>query len=109
MSLNFDDNVFETLAVSMDEVFPEIIEVFLQETESSIDSMKIEIAANNIDKVRGIAHKIKSSAKTFGALSLVEILENIENFETSIGAELTTAQQNLAEEYAAVKKHILAK
>ena len=101
--------IVETLAASMDEVFPEIIEVFLQETESSIDTMKTEIAANNIDEIRDIAHKIKSSAKTFGAFSLVNILENIESSKNLDELELIATHQNLIDEYALVKKHILAK
>ena len=109
MPLNFDDTIFDTLSDSMDEVFPEIMDVFFHETDSSIESMKVQISANNADEIRGIAHKLKSSAKTFGALGLVEILINIENFELFNEAELNTSHQKLVVEYALVKEHILAK
>ena len=112
MPFNFDDKTFDTLSESMDEIFPEIIEVFFQETESSIQQMETEIAGNNVDEIRGIAHKLKSSAKTFGASGLVAILENIENLKISNNhgdAEFIAAHQSLLDEYSLVKEHILAK
>lgn len=109
MPLNFDDSVFDSLAVAMDEIFPEIMDVFFQETESSIQTMKTEIAANNINGIRNIAHKLKSSAKTFGAFGLVEILEQIENSNDLKQTELLAEHQSLIDEYILIKEHILAK
>ena len=109
MPLNFDDKIFDTLSDSMDEVFPEIINVFFIETESSIQQMKTEIAGNNVDKIRGIAHKLKSSAKTFGASSLVDIFENIESSENLESEKLKDIHQELVDEYTLVKLHILSK
>ena len=71
--------------------------------------MKTEIAGNNVDEIRSIAHKLKSSAKTFGASGLVDILENLESSNKYEGAKFTVAYQNLLNEYSLVKEHILAK
>ena len=109
MPLIFDDKTFDTLSDSMDEIFPEIVSVFFEETESSINQMKTELTECNIEAVRGIAHKLKSSAKTFGAISLVEILENIENTNNVSEAESIEMHQNLMVEFSLVKQHILAK
>lgn len=109
MPLNFDDNIFDILSSSMGEVFPELIAVFFQETESSLQTMKTDIASNNIKEVLDASHKLKSSAKTFGAFSFVEILENIENSEDLKNADLVTEHQKLKDEYVLIKKHILAK
>jgi len=109
LPLNFDDNIFDTLSESMGEIFPELIAVFFQETELSLEEMQTALVNNNFNVIHDIAHKLKSSSKSFGAIALVEILEKIENSSSLEKEKLILEQQKLTSEYDKVKRHILAK
>ena len=106
MSLNFNNHVFNTLAESLGEAFPEILSVFFTETEFSLDALETKLNDKNMDDVQAIAHKIKSSTKTFGADGLVETLEKIESLTTLEHSEMVELQLSLKHEYKSVKEHI---
>ncbi len=105
--INFNKSEFFSLAESMDEVFPELVTVFFQETESSIDSMKNHIAEKDWSSVRDIGHSLKSSTKTFGATGLSDISFKIERSEQNSEDEINQLFQDFVSEYEEVKKLIL--
>ena len=107
MNLDFSDAEFKKLSASLDTVFPEILDVFFQETESSLEEMDDKISDHKINEIHDIAHKIKSSTKTFGAFGLVKLLENIESLKTDDYEQFLSLQKQLNSEYKLVKDHIL--
>lgn len=105
--INFNQTDFQTLADSMDEIFPELVSVFIQETESSIDKLPKLIENNEWAEVRNIAHSLKSSTRTFGAIGLSEISFQIESSEDDQAEEINQLNLKFASEYEEVKKLIL--
>ena len=109
MSLDFDDTIFENLKDSLVGIFPEIIDVFFEETELALDEFKNKIPVEKWKEIKEISHKIKSSSKTFGAIGLAEILEKIESQELKSISHVLDLHESLMNEYGLVKKHILKK
>jgi len=105
--INFNKSEFFSLAESMDEVFPELVEVFFQETESSIDNMKNHIEDKDWASVKDIGHSLKSSSRTFGAIGLSDISFKIERSEQNSEDEVNSLFQDFVSEYEEVKKLIL--
>ena len=106
-NINFNKTDFSTLADSMDEIFPELINVFFQETESSIYNLKNLIKEGEWAKVKDIAHSLKSSTRTFGAVGLSDISFQIESTEQDNTDEINPLYQSFVVEYEGVKKIIL--
>ncbi len=60
------------------EIIKSVLQVFIEETPSEYKKLKEAIENKNIDAIRGIAHKLKSSFKTIGLQKETSVLENIE-------------------------------
>ena len=56
---------------------------FLQTTQSGFEEMDRALAAGNVMRVRELGHRIKSAARTVGALGMAEICGNLENLPLS--------------------------
>ena len=52
---------------------------FLQSTQSGFNEMENSLAAGNVGRVRELGHRIKSAARTVGALGMAELCERLEN------------------------------
>jgi CheY-like chemotaxis protein/HPt (histidine-containing phosphotransfer) domain-containing protein len=52
---------------------------FLQSTQGGFDEMEDCLAAANVDRVRELGHRIKSAARTVGALGMADLCERLEN------------------------------
>jgi two-component system sensor histidine kinase/response regulator len=52
---------------------------FLQTTQSGFDEMETALAAGNVQRVRELGHRIKSAARTVGALGMAELCEQLEH------------------------------
>jgi PAS domain S-box-containing protein len=62
---------------------------FLQTTEAGFNDMEAALAAGELQKVRELGHRIKSSARTVGALGMAELcqqLEQLPDAEAGAGA-----------------------
>lgn len=108
--INFNKSEYFSLAESMDEVFPELITVFFEETESSIDNLKNRIDDKDWASAKEIGHSLKSSTRTFGAIGLSDISFQIESYEQNDeneNDEINQLFQNFVSEYEEVKKLIL--
>jgi len=104
LNINFNNVVFKQLSQDLGEVFPEIVDVFLLETETALKDLNIEI--NEKGNIFDIAHKIKSSCKTFGAIGLAEALDKMENEKSMPRSELLALNDFINTEYLLAKKHI---
>ena len=106
MKLDFNDDVFNRLSLSLDDVFPDIVNVFFIETESSINDLMSKVEEGKIKDASDIAHKIKSSSKTFGAIGLSDLLERIETQKYMQQTELFDVCNAVEVEFDLVKNHI---
>jgi two-component system sensor histidine kinase/response regulator len=51
---------------------------FLQSTQGGFDEMEDSLAAANVERVRELGHRIKSAARTVGALGMADLCERLE-------------------------------
>jgi HPt (histidine-containing phosphotransfer) domain-containing protein len=51
---------------------------FLQTTQAGFDDMESAMATGNIERVRELGHRIKSAARTVGALGMADLCEKLE-------------------------------
>ena len=109
MNLDFDQRVFDELSVSLDTMFPEILKVFLEETENSLKEIDVNIDEGNLQAINDTVHKIKSSTKTFGAIGLVKLLEELESLDDKDLSKVTELNIQINQEYSLVKEYILSK
>lgn len=52
---------------------------FLQTTQGGFEEMESALAAGNVDRVRELGHRIKSAARTVGALGMADLCEKLEH------------------------------
>ena len=52
---------------------------FLQTTQSGFDEMETSLASGNVMRVRELGHRIKSAARTVGALGMAEMCQRLEH------------------------------
>ena len=63
-----------------DKIFTEkIIKMFLVQNKQKLTELEIAIQQGHFDKIRKIAHTLKSAVRTFGIDELAELLAQIEN------------------------------
>ncbi|MES2015770.1 MAG: ABC transporter substrate-binding protein [Pseudomonadota bacterium] len=67
---------------------------FLQSTQGGFDEMETSLAKGDVARVRELGHRIKSAARTVGALGMAELCEKLEHLpqidaETDQGAART--------------------
>ena len=70
---------------------------FLQTTQSGFNEMETSLAAGNVVRVRELGHRIKSAARTVGALGMAETCQRLENLPfSSLEVERAQAQAMVA-------------
>jgi len=109
MSLIFEDSTFEKLARSLGDIFPEILNVFIKETELSLEELTNSITNEQWQLAKDTSHKLKSSLKTFGAVGLVNQLEQLEMLVINDKKIYEKLLNNIQQEYLLVKEHISSK
>jgi HPt (histidine-containing phosphotransfer) domain-containing protein len=69
---------------------------FLQTTEAGFNEMEEALAADDVQKVRELGHRIKSSARTVGAIGMADTCLALENLSGATpAAELAEARAQL--------------
>ena len=71
----------------MEEVLPELLKTFLDYMPEQLNDLNQAIDNNDPDLLFGIAHRMKSSSNSLGALGLAKICESIEMIGRSGSAE----------------------
>jgi len=78
---------------------------FLQTTRDGFDEMEEALAAGNIERVRQLGHRIKSSARTVGAFGMGELCMALEDLpRTSAEHELAEARALLGRLWPLLEK-----
>lgn len=73
-----DFRAYEEMKEIMEEVLPELLNTFIEYMPEQLIDLNRAIDDSNPDLVFGIAHRMKSSSNSLGALGLAEIAESIE-------------------------------
>ena len=75
---HIDINAYSEMKEIMEEVLPELLKTFLDYMPEQLNDLNKAINDNNPDLLFGIAHRMKSSSNSLGALGLAKICESIE-------------------------------
>lgn len=73
-----DLQAYQEMKDIMEEVLPELLTTFLEYMPDLLNDLNNAIDNNNADLLFGIAHRMKSSCNSLGALGLANISESIE-------------------------------
>ncbi|MDA3870567.1 MAG: Hpt domain-containing protein [Gammaproteobacteria bacterium] len=73
-----DLRAYEEMKEIMEEVLPELLNTFIEYMPEQLNDLNHAIDDNNPDLLFGIAHRMKSSSNSLGALGLAKIAESIE-------------------------------
>ena len=73
-----DDEVITELRNIMEEEFADLLHAFLNDLSIQIALMQTAVAQNNADELYQLAHKLKSSCGSLGALRLAELIQRLE-------------------------------
>jgi HPt (histidine-containing phosphotransfer) domain-containing protein len=76
--LLLDEEIIAELREVMEEEFADLIDSFLDDLPVQLDHLQVAIFQESADEVYRIAHKLKSSCGTLGALRLAEWVRRLE-------------------------------
>ncbi|MDH5710794.1 MAG: Hpt domain-containing protein [Gammaproteobacteria bacterium] len=82
-----DTRAYNEMKEVMEEVLPELLKTFMEYMPDLINDLNKAITEGNPDLLFGIAHRMKSSCNSLGALGLAKIAENIEMVGRAGGTE----------------------
>lgn len=103
--MNFD--TYEKLKSTIPDVFDSIITTFITETEMKITEIKEHIQKKHLEDSRLLAHSLKSSSATIGAMSLSVIAAQIEkDIIQNRSDNLLTLSSELESSYLITKQSI---
>ncbi len=81
-----DPAAYSAMKTTVGEIFSDVIDAFLGYVPGQIDQLDHAIEAANCDDIFNLAHSIKSSCSSIGALGLANTAEQIEQ----LGRQQTT-------------------
>jgi HPt (histidine-containing phosphotransfer) domain-containing protein len=73
-----DTEIIAELREVMEEEFADLIGTFLNDLPAQMDSLQVAIAQNAAPDLYRIAHKLKSSCGSLGAVQLAELVRQLE-------------------------------
>ena len=73
-----DSRAYAEMKDIMEEVLPELLKTFLDYMPEQLTDLNQAIENNDADLIFGIAHRMKSSCNSLGALGLATIAQSIE-------------------------------
>jgi HPt (histidine-containing phosphotransfer) domain-containing protein len=78
-----DDEAFAAMKSAMGEIFAEVIETFLNYIPGQIDQLGAAIVAGDLREIFNLAHSIKCSSGSIGALGVASVAARIEQLGRS--------------------------
>lgn len=73
-----DEEIIVELREVMEEEFADLLQSFLNDLPLQLDLLQAVIAKGDVDQLYQIAHKLKSSCGSMGALRLAELVRRLE-------------------------------
>ena len=77
-SIHFDTDALDVLAEVMEEEFPDLIQVYLADSEPRIEAMRTALLAADHNALRELAHSFKGASSNLSAMPLSELCYTIE-------------------------------
>lgn len=106
-----DMRAYNEMKSVMGDVLKELIETFLEYMPGQLDDLNNAIDKNDAELVFSVAHRIKSSSNSIGALGLAETAETLELIGRAgntdgASSHLSTLSEQLTEVSAFLKKEL---
>ena len=83
---------------------------FLQSTQDGLADMEVALAAANLGRIRELGHRMKSSARTVGALGMAALLQELEDLpqgEAGIEAQARICIERMWPLLTQISEHIM--
>jgi HPt (histidine-containing phosphotransfer) domain-containing protein len=106
---HFDTEALVMLEEIMEEDFPELIQVFIDDSDPRVPAMQLALEEKNSSALRDIAHSFKGASSNLSALPLANLCFKVE--EDASAANLESIQLLITAidtEYQAVKSILLS-
>lgn len=104
-----DNEILGTLQEAMGEDFPELVNVFIQDSESLLNNLPGSVASGDSKEVSRMVHSLKSTSANFGMMGFSEICKNLEDQADNGDLSTATSQINeLKEIFGHARKQLLA-
>ncbi|MDH7475745.1 MAG: response regulator, partial [Anaerolineae bacterium] len=101
-----DEEVLETFRTTMGEVAGELIALYLEDGEALLAELRAGVAEENARTVQRVAHTLKGSSATLGAMKLSDLCKEVE--EMGQAGTLAGAAEKVAQVEAEYEKVKLA-
>ena len=85
--LPLDTRAYAEMKDIMEDVLPELLKTFLEYMPEQLNDLNLAIENNNADQLFGIAHRMKSSCNSLGALGIAGTAQNLEMLGRSNSTE----------------------
>lgn len=96
LDLNVLQAVVEIIGVDEPAVIVDLIDTFLNDSQKQVDELQASFASGDIKNVYRLAHSMKSSSATFGAMQLSKHCEAVERSAREGCADGTCAEEIVA-------------
>ena len=101
------DNIRSLSTDSHENILSQIIDIFIQDTPQQISNLGQALRENDINRVKSIAHSLKSGCANLGAMKLSAMLKTLELKAHGNGSkEDNLTIENIFEEFTQVKDYL---
>jgi histidine phosphotransfer protein HptB len=102
-----DKATFEELKqISGEDFINELIDAFLEDAPTMLQSMQIALDAKDVESFRRNAHSLKSNAYTFGATELGTLAKELELMARENNLDIGNRLERLTESYGNVVQEL---
>ncbi len=90
-----NDEILGILREAMGDDFPELVQVFILDTDSILSELPEKVAEGDTKEVSRLAHSLKSTSANFGMIGFSEISKNLE--DQADNGDLSSAEAQINE------------
>lgn len=104
---HFDTDAFDMLKDVMDDEFPDLLRVYIEDSDSRLPLLHQALTAADASALRELAHSFKGASSNISALPLADLCFSLE--EAAKHGDLSGLDQVVSaieQEYASVKTHL---
>lgn len=105
--ISIDHDALTALQEATEEMFPEIIETYLDDTSQRLSKLQAAIKGNDIDSAIEHSHSVKGTSSNIGVCKLAALTAEIESLSKNNQVETLAQQAELAiEEFNIVETEL---
>ncbi|WP_420592024.1 Hpt domain-containing protein [Bacterioplanoides sp.] len=104
---HFDTDAFDMLKEVMDDEFPDLLRVYIEDSDSRLPLLHQALAAADASALRELAHSFKGASSNISALPLADLCFSLES--AAKNGELSGLDQVISaieQEYSTVKNYL---